>query len=142
MISDDAVCRRVLNHPLIGTLYRDVASHGKPISYVDPNISLTNADVLTRSVATDASGINQTSPLTVDALRCAITAPAFAYSSIRSALLPIIDGAQGDEAVLKKGIEACFSGGIDRVTGWYEARSQKMVSLIGLFLAALANGVH
>lgn len=141
LISDDAVYRRVLHHPLIGALYRDAASHGgKPPSYVEPNnFALAVADILTSSVATDASGINQTAPLTIEALRNAITAPAFADSPIRSALLPIVDRAQGDLEAALKGIEAWFSGGMDRVTGWYKARSQKMIFLIGLLLAALAN---
>ena len=140
LISDDAVYRRVLNHPLIGALYRDAASHGKPPSYVEPsNFALAIADVLTSRAAIDASGSNQPSPLTVDALRSAIAAPAFADSSIRSALLPIIDRAQGDLEAALKGIEAWFSGGMDRVSGWYKARSQKMIFLIGLLLAALAN---
>lgn len=140
LISDDAVYRRVLNHPLIGALYRDATSHGKPPSYVEPNnFALAIADVLTSRAATDASGIDKTPRLTFDALRSAITAPAFADSSIRSALLPIIDRAQGDLEAALKGIEAWFSSGMDRVTGWYKARSQKMIFIIGLLLAALAN---
>lgn len=140
LISDDAVYRRVLNHPLIGALYRDAASHGKPPSYVEPsNFALAIADVLTNRASTSANEINQISPLTLSALRSAITAPEFSDSSIRSALLPIIDRAQGNLEAALKGIEGWFSGGMDRVTGWYKARSQKMIFIIGLLLAALAN---
>lgn len=140
LISDDAVYRRVFNHPLIGAMYRDAPPFGKSPSYVEPNnFALAIADVLTRRSITDASDSNQIPPLTADALRHAIAAPAFTDSSIRSALLPIIDRAQGDLEATLKGFEAWFAGGMDRVTGWYKARSQKMIFLIGLLLAALAN---
>lgn len=140
LIGDDAIYRRVLNHPLIGALYRDQASHGKPPSYVEPNnFALAIADVLTSRASAAAGTGNPQPPLTFDALRNAIGSPMFTDSAIRSALVPIIDRAQGDLESALKGIEAWFSGGMDRVTGWYKARSQKMIFLIGLLLAALAN---
>lgn len=140
LIGDDTIYGRVLDHPLISAMYRDQASHGKPPSYVEPsNFALAIADVLASRAAMPTDPVKPREPLTFEVLRNALVAPVSGDSAIRPALLPIIDRAQGDLESALKGIEAWFSGGMDRVTGWYKARSQKMIFLIGLLLAVLAN---
>src|SRR6266852_3025165 len=58
LINDDAVYRRVLHHPLIGSLYQRRAAQGKPPSYVDPeNFAMAISDVLlARTRASAPSG--------------------------------------------------------------------------------------
>src|SRR5262249_50380746 len=47
LLNDEAVYRRVLHHPLIGSLYQKRAAQGKPPSYIDPaNFAMAFADVV------------------------------------------------------------------------------------------------
>jgi len=49
LINDGGIYRRVLHHPLVGSLYREQAAKGKPPSYIDPNtFAMALADVLER----------------------------------------------------------------------------------------------
>jgi len=140
LINDEAVYRRVLQHPLIGSLYRDRAARGKPPSYVDPaNFALAVAQVLL-SRGHPAAPHNGTAPeLSVNALRDALRSPALAGSPVTTALSPILDRAGNDLEAALKGIEAWFGSAMDRVGGWYKARTQKVLFAIGFALAAICN---
>lgn len=139
LIDDESVYRRVLHHPLVGSLYRERAAQGKPPSYVSPdNFSMALADVLLARSASNTDG-NPSNRLTVAALREALAAPAIKSSPVAAALQPILDRAGDDLEVAMKGIEAWFNSAMDRVGGWYKARTQKMLFLIGFAVAALCN---
>jgi hypothetical protein len=151
LISDDAVLLAVLQHPLVGGMYRDDAATGKPPSYLDPkNFALAIANVIVRGgkVATAATvhtdpdsgaGAKTIAPkLDHDTLRKGLETLAANGSPVASAMLPIVDvGRDIDDAL--QGVEAWFNSGMDRVSGWYKARTQKILFAVGLFLAIAAN---
>ena len=152
LIGDESVFVRVLQHPLVGGLYRDRAARGKPPSYIDPaNFALAFANVVIRranpaatqsSSALDdpvASTATATQALSYAALRDAIANLSAQRSPVANAVLPIIDQARGNLDTALKGIEAWFSCGMDRVTGWYKAYAQKRLFVIGFVVAALGN---
>jgi hypothetical protein len=137
LINDEAVYRRVLHHPLIGSLYRDRAAQGKPPSYVEPaNFALAVAQVLLSRGKTDGG---PAADLSVQALRDALRSPALAGSPVATALSPILDRAGDNLEAALKGIEGWFQSAMDRVSGWYKAHTQKVLFAIGLVLAALCN---
>lgn len=140
LINDEAVYRRVLHHPLIGSLYRERAAKGKPPSYVEPaNFALAVADVLLARAKPDSDSDGGSRPLSIDALRDALRAPALANSPVSTALGPIFERANGNFDQALKGIEAWFGSSMERVGGWYKARTQKMLFLIGLVVAVACN---
>jgi hypothetical protein len=75
----------------------------------------------------------------VRALRDALRSPALAGSPVATALSPILDRAGDNLDAALKGIEAWFGSAMDRVGGWYKARTQKVLFAIGFALAAACN---
>jgi hypothetical protein len=142
LINDGAIYRRVLHHPLVGSLYRERAAKGKPPSYIDPNIfAMAIADVLLARarVSQPEGAVDAHPPLTIDALRAALHTPALAASPVAFSLGPIIDRAGDDLGAALQGIQTWFNSGMDRVSGWYKARTRLLLFWIGLLLAALCN---
>ena len=141
LINDGAIYRRVLHHPLVGSLYRERAAQGKPPSYIDPNsFAMAIADVLlARARASHPDALAQHPRLTIDALRAALRTPALAASPVALSLAPIIDRAGADLGAALQGIQTWFNSGMDRVSGWYKTRTRWMLLWIGLLLAALCN---
>lgn len=60
-------------------------------------------------------------------------------STIRGALLPLIDAGGNDMARVRQNIEDWYNSSMDRVSGWYKRRTQKIIAGIGLGLAVLVN---
>lgn len=135
LIGDEAIFIRVLQHPLVGNLYRDRAARGKPPSYVDPaNFALAFADVALRRAGTPAG-----QPMDFVSLRAALAQLGLQHSPAALSVLPILDRSQGDLDVALKGIEQWFAGGMDRVSGWYKGYAQRRLFTWGLVLAILCN---
>ena len=140
LINDPAVFYRVLHHPLIGSLYQKQATQGKPLSYVDSkNFALAIADVLLARASASYTTQSKSNTLSVAALQGAIVSPALDASPIGIAIGPILEQAEGDLNRALAGLEAWFNCGMDRVEGWYKARTHKMIFIIGLGIAALCN---
>lgn len=141
LIGDAAIYRRVLHHPLVGSLYRERAGQGKPPSYIDPDtFAMAISDVLlARARVSQPDGNAQHPPLTIDTLRAALQTPALAASPVALSLGPIIDRAGNDLGAAMQGIQSWFNSGMDRVSGWYKTRTRWLLFWIGLLLAALCN---
>ena len=144
LIRDDAIFVRVLQHPLVGNLYRDRAARGKPPSYIEPgNFALAFADVVLRRAAAPVDGGDpqQIAPTTLDyeSLHRAVSRLRLQHSSAALAVLPILEQAQGDLPKALQGIEAWFNHGMDRVSGWYKGYSQRRLFAWGLVVACLCN---
>jgi hypothetical protein len=54
-------------------------------------------------------------------------------------LIAMLDGADNDIAKLKKSLGDWYNSGMDRVSGWYKYRTQKILFGIGLVLAISLN---
>jgi hypothetical protein len=54
-------------------------------------------------------------------------------------LIAMLDAAGNDVAKLKKSLEDWFNSAMDRVSGWYKYRTQKLLFVIGLVLAVAMN---
>ena len=141
LIGDGAVYARVLHHPLVGSLYQERAAKGKPPSYIDANtFAMAIADVLlARARVSQPEGAAAHPALTIDALRKALQTPALAASPVAYSLGPIIDRAGNDLDAAMQGIQSWFNSGMDRVSGWYKARTRVLLFWVGLALAALCN---
>jgi hypothetical protein len=54
-------------------------------------------------------------------------------------LIAMLDAAANDAAKLKKSLEDWYNSAMDRVSGWYKYRTQKILFAIGLMLAVAMN---
>lgn len=75
--------------------------------------------------------------MSVDELRR--TAELIENPQVRRALLSAIDMAQGNLDEVRANIENWYNGTMDRVSGWYKRRTQTILFLIGLAVAAALN---
>lgn len=58
---------------------------------------------------------------------------------LRTALLTLIDEAQGDVERARRNIEEWYDGMMDRVSGWYKRRTAVLMLLLGFVVAAVVN---
>jgi hypothetical protein len=58
---------------------------------------------------------------------------------LQRAMVSAIDQAEGDLAALKTNLETWFNGTMDRVSGWYKRRTQIVLFIIGIAIAAGFN---
>ncbi len=132
------------NHPLIKALYRGPYNPQKSAnlpSYIPSRTFALALLNLVRHMPATADGVT------------GISAPSFANPlmeirslvlkidnrSVKGALLPLIDSANGDLVRARSNVEDWYDGVMDQVSGWYKCRTQQMIALIGLLLALLMN---
>jgi hypothetical protein len=60
-------------------------------------------------------------------------------SNVQTAMEALEKKAGTDAAKLQAGVEAWYNSAMDRVSGWYKRRSQKIVLCLGLLTAVLVN---
>src|SRR5207253_3683677 len=58
---------------------------------------------------------------------------------VQRALLTAIDRAQGDLSGAQENVEAWFNSSMDRVSGWYKRRTQKIIFVVGCVLTVAVN---
>ena len=142
MVVDRWIYLRLINHPLISSLYRDVPGKPHTPSYVPAR---SFADALVDVVMQRARLLNPAipdplvTPLLFADFRLAVSTCKQHGYSIGGALLPLVDAAQGDLERARQLIEGWFKSGTDRITGWYKADTRRTLLLVGLAAAVLFN---
>ncbi|CAN5825946.1 hypothetical protein BH18ACI4_BH18ACI4_10640 [soil metagenome] len=58
---------------------------------------------------------------------------------VRRALIALVDAAGNDVAKARKNIEDWFNNSMDRVSSWYKRRTQVVILILGMFIAAAVN---
>ncbi|HJV62573.1 MAG TPA: hypothetical protein VJ743_16625 [Albitalea sp.] len=76
-------------------------------------------------------------PLSAEALREG--ALALASPALRRVVLTALDHAGGDLSRVRGHIEQWFNGTMDRASGWYKRRTQAILFMLGLAIAAVLN---
>ena len=135
-VGPDSWIVQVYRHPLISSLYNDTFNptqqRNLPSYIPSRNFALALMDVVYHE-----NDANKDQPLSIQAFRTMVSAlPA---GHLRQALLTLIDSADNDLERLRKNIEKWYDGTMDRVSGWYKRRAQKILFGMGLVLAILLN---
>lgn len=142
IVRDRWLFLRVINHPLVSSMYRDVPGKPRTPSYIPPS-NLVNAllDIVVlkaRQIDPALAGTaNQT--LTFDQVRAATLKCKEGGYQVADAILPLLDAAQGNLDVARKNLEAWYSSGMERVAGWYKMHTRRALLVIGLLVAVLFN---
>jgi hypothetical protein len=124
-------------HGLVRPFYRDGT---KLPSYIPARtFALALWNIASTAAAEDGSG-SAASGVTVDlkAVRTAV-ATKLPNQELRTALLTLIDEAQGDIEKARRNIEEWYDGMMDRVSGWYKRRTTVLMLLLGFLVAAVVN---
>jgi hypothetical protein len=126
--------KKVYDHGMVNGLFKgsyDPAKKNKsnlPSYIPSRNFALAMLGIL----APDGS---QTAP--IDSLRAAVDK--IDVAPVKTALTALLRDAGQDIAAFRQGIERWFDSSMDRVSGWYKRRSQVILVVLGLLLAAALN---
>jgi len=138
--------REFYRHPLIRALYRDDYDPDKPPrglpSYIPARtFALTLLDLVAPASSSTPSGTsgstNSPAVKPVQPLREALGQ--FANPMVRRALLALLDAAGNDMAQVRENIEDWYDSAMERVSGWYRRRVQRIIFVLGLLLAVALN---
>jgi hypothetical protein len=140
-----ALAAGLYNHGLI----KGLSKAGELPSYIPAQtFALALLDGLVPATAVAPSGASGALATPPTAAGSAPTAPpptlrgavaAIANTDVRNALLSLIDAAGPDAAKVRANIEGWFNSGMDRVTGWYARRTQKIIIVLGLLITLALN---
>jgi hypothetical protein len=139
-----AAAKAIYAHPLVQGTYRGsfqdaLAGRGLP-SYIQPgNFALTLIDqVLDGELGADRA--TATLPATASfGERLWLGAQAIPAEPLRRAIGQAVEIAGNDAVAVRAFLEAWYSNGMERVSGWYKRRTQKQLLFIGLFIALVMN---
>lgn len=150
-IGRDKLVPDFYQHPLINGLFQGPYTKNKTTnlpSYIPPQ---TFALVVIDLVKTASQAENVAPEVTVAALSAGQAAISSAAelkravlelppnSTLRGALLPLIDAAGDDVTRIRKNIEDWYNASMDRVSGWYKRRTQIVIAVVGFAIAAVMN---
>ena len=141
IVRDRWLFLRLVNHPLVASMYRDVPGKPRTPSYIPPG-SLVNAllDIIVLKARQIDPARAATSPvLTFDEVRAAAVTCKEGGYQVADAMLPLLDAAQGNLDVARKNLEAWYTSGMDRVSGWYKLHTRRALLVIGLLAAVIFN---
>jgi hypothetical protein len=143
------LAKQLYEHPLVAGLfpgaYKAGVAENLPSYIPSRNFALALLDVLMPAGTATPSGAAGTlaaaaapAPHALASVRAAVAAMT-AAPQVQRALLTLIDAAGDDITQARMNIEQWFNGGMDRVSGWYKRRKQKIILAIGLLVAIVVN---
>lgn len=136
LITDRWVYLRTINHPSIVAFYRNAPGKGHTPSYLPPDtVALALCDVLVRRYQMQRQGGEV---FDLGAVQAAVRAAKDRDATLGHSLLPLVEGAKTFEDAVKA-VARWYEQGMDRVSGWYKAYTQKQLFVIGLVIAATFN---
>ena len=158
LLQDQAWVAKIYTHPMVNGLFEGAyTSGGKNLpSYIPAtNFALALMDcVLPNHGASGAMRGAPTKASNVIVNVAAVNPPAadedalqplrdailkMSNAEMQRALMTLVGAAGKDAAKARENIETWFNSGMDRVSGWYKRRSQLIILISGLVLAAFMN---
>jgi hypothetical protein len=142
IVRDRWLFLRLINHPLVASMYRDVPGKPRTPSYIPP-ASLVNAllDIIVlKARQIDPNFVPRGGQaMTFDQVRAAALICKQGGYQVADAILPLLDAAQGNLDLARRNLEAWYTGGMDRVSGWYKRHARRALFLIGMIVAVGFN---
>ena len=141
LLTDRWIYLRVVNHPLLASLYRDVPGKLRHPSYIPGD---TFAQALFDVVVHKAAQIRGAPPPrraelgTADLREAARLCRACGFT-VGEALLPLIDQAGDRVDAARVNVAAWYEAAMERVSGWYKLRARLRLAWVGLGVAILFN---
>lgn len=142
LIPDRWIYLRVVNHPLLSSLYRDVPGRIQHPSYIPAE---TFAQALFDVVVHKAAQIRNVSPhandrpLTARDVRDAARVCRASGFTVGESLLPLVEQAGDSLDVALRNVAAWYEAAMDRVSGWYKRRARWWLFWVGAGVAVVFN---
>lgn len=145
LLHDPSLVARLYNHPLINGLFRGTYEPGKrnlPSYIPSRSFALALLDLLTSADARHHGVWGATAPepktVSTEALVNGMTGDAVADQA-RHAVLALVNAAGGDARTTRENVEGWFDAAMDRVSGGYKRRAQRVLFVIGMLVAVGMN---
>jgi hypothetical protein len=144
LLHDEVLTADLFRHPQISALYRgnyDSAVSKKELpSYIPSrNFALALLDITVRG--RDAQSAIEagpgSAPLSLASIRQNVGR--IGNPAVQRVVLSAVDLSGGDFAKAQSAIEAWFDSAMDRVSGWYKHRTQRILIVTGILVAVIAN---
>ncbi len=132
------LAKMLYSHGLVRPLYRDA---GKLPSYIPSRtFALALWNMATTAAATGDQATTGAVGVTAELkqIRAAVAAHV-PNSELRTALLTLIDEADGDIVRARKNVEEWYEAMMDRVSGWYKRRTTVIMLVLGFVVAGAIN---
>jgi hypothetical protein len=136
------LAQQLYDHGLVRPLYRDA---GKPPSYIPSRTFALALWNMATTAAGGPPGAEASQAVTIagvsndlKAIR-EVIATRLPNAELRTAILTLIDEADGDIDRARRNIEDWYDGMMDRVSGWYKRRTTVIMLALGVLLAAGVN---
>jgi hypothetical protein len=144
LLHDESLTADLFNHPQIAALYRGdyaTAKQKKQLpSYIPSrNFALALMDIAVRGrdpLAAVEAGPGS-APLSIASIRLNVSR--IGNPAVQRVMLSALDLSGGDFVRAQAQIEAWFDSAMDRVSGWYKHRTQSILIVTGILVAAAAN---
>ena len=144
LLHDEDLTAALFSHPQVSALYRGdyaTALRKKELpSYIPSrNFALALLDIAVRgrdpnAVAEAGPG---SAPLSLPSVRQNVSR--IGNAAVQRVVLSAIDLSGGDFVKAQAAIEAWFDSSMDRVSGWYKHRTQRILIVTGFVVAVVAN---
>ena len=144
LLHDKDLTAALFSHPQVSALYRGdyaTALRNKELpSYIPSrNFALALLDIAVRgrdpnSAAEAGPG---SAPLSLPSIRQNVSR--IGNAAVQRVVLSAIDLSGGDFARAQAAIESWFDSSMDRISGWYKHRTQRILIVIGVIVAVVAN---
>lgn len=141
IVSDRWIYLRLINQPLISSLYRDVPGKPKTPSYI-PATNFVDAlfdTLLLKASQIDKDFDKDTNGSTLEVIRAAALKCKESGYTVGDAILPLLNVAKDDLKQARENVAAWYESGMERVTGWYKKYTRRLLFVIGLAVAVLFN---
>jgi hypothetical protein len=143
LLANDDLAAEFYKHPLIQGLFSN--DNGKPSYIPSRTFALTLLNIIApeglvpENDQTTAAGGAVSNPLANLRVKVATLTDKQLAAPIKTALLTLIDDAQGDVNRLRANVEEWYNAAMDRVAGWYKRRVQIIILFLGLGIAVALN---
>ena len=128
---------QLYNHGLVRPLYRTPA---KLPSYIPSRtFALALWNIAAGAAATAGGGVASSVGVTTDLEQIRRAVTTVPNAELRTALLTLIDEADGDILRARRNIEEWYEAMMDRVSGWYKRRTTVLMLALGFGVSAAIN---
>jgi hypothetical protein len=145
LLNDDdatSLVKSVYNHGQIYGLFQgefDPKKPGNLPSYI-PTSNFASALInVIREEHGQAVTVQQDEGAALQSIRQAAQQLTLKNEKVGKPIVAMIDAAEGDFSKFSKSVENWYNGAMDRVSGWYKYKTQKLLFGIGLVLAVSLN---
>ena len=157
LLRDDSMVTDLYNHPLVYGLFEgEYKKGGNNLPSYIPSSTFAlalmdlvlpgrgaagamRADPPSPGVVVNVAGVNPPAPVEDSLVDLRAAIQALPNADVKRGLLTLVSAAGKDVAKARENIEGWFNSGMDRVSGWYKRRTQLIILLLGLLLAASLN---